>query len=174
MTGPKRGILMLSDVLFEFDMRIKTGENEENDIQLIDGLIHYGDHMALDIPFIDRISGNCGAVDMSLTLVEMGVEAIIEITIAEVQRAFNLSVSSFVYVGEVRKEVQLFHGKAVEMVIRSVVAVPIDTTMHLMFSVDKKSSDSDASHSCSLDVLLHGCTHRRVKLEMACISMKVT
>jgi hypothetical protein len=40
MTGPKRGILMLSDVLFEFDMRIKTGVNEEEDIQLIDGLIH--------------------------------------------------------------------------------------------------------------------------------------
>ncbi|CAN6363455.1 unnamed protein product [Urochloa humidicola] len=42
MTGPKRGIIMLSEVLMEFDKRIKTGEKEEDDLQLIDGLISMG------------------------------------------------------------------------------------------------------------------------------------
>ncbi|XP_072149592.1 uncharacterized protein [Setaria viridis] len=45
MSGPKRGIPMLSDVLTEFDMRIKNGEKEEDDLQLIDGLIHYDERM---------------------------------------------------------------------------------------------------------------------------------
>ncbi|TVU18223.1 hypothetical protein EJB05_34309 [Eragrostis curvula] len=175
MTGPKRGILMLSDVLLEFDMRIKTGENGEDDIQLIDGLIHYDDHMAFDMPFTSRISGNCSAVDMSFAVVEIGLEAIIEVAISEVQSAFHLSLCSFAYVGEVRKEIQLFHGAAAgEMGIRSVVAIPIDTTMHLKFSVGQKGSGRGASHCCSFGTKLHGCTNRQIKLEMACISMKVT
>jgi hypothetical protein len=62
---------MLSDVLFEFDMRIKTGVNEEEDIQLIDGLIHYEDHILYDTPSTIRISGNCGTVDMSLLLLSL-------------------------------------------------------------------------------------------------------
>uniref|UniRef100_A0A0E0K7M0 DUF6598 domain-containing protein n=1 Tax=Oryza punctata TaxID=4537 RepID=A0A0E0K7M0_ORYPU len=39
MTGPKRGIALIPECLFEFHMRIKTGEKEEDDLQLIDGMI---------------------------------------------------------------------------------------------------------------------------------------
>jgi hypothetical protein len=39
MTGPKRGIYMGSAVLIEFDIRIKTGVHEEEDLQLIDGAL---------------------------------------------------------------------------------------------------------------------------------------
>nr|CAB3497998.1 unnamed protein product [Digitaria exilis] len=39
MTGPKRAIEMVSSILVEFDMRIKNGEQEEDDLQLIDGAI---------------------------------------------------------------------------------------------------------------------------------------
>uniref|UniRef100_A0A8R7TK80 DUF6598 domain-containing protein n=1 Tax=Triticum urartu TaxID=4572 RepID=A0A8R7TK80_TRIUA len=41
MNGPKRTILLIFDVLLEFDMRIKNGENEEDDLQLIDGISEF-------------------------------------------------------------------------------------------------------------------------------------
>lgn len=40
MIGPKRGIEMAHPVLIEFDMRIKNGGKEEDDLQLIDGAIN--------------------------------------------------------------------------------------------------------------------------------------
>jgi hypothetical protein len=38
---PKRDISMISSDLIELDMRIKKGEQEEDDLQLIDGAIDY-------------------------------------------------------------------------------------------------------------------------------------
>jgi hypothetical protein len=45
MTGSKRGILMCSAVLIEFDMRIKMGEHEDDDLQLIDGALVCADQV---------------------------------------------------------------------------------------------------------------------------------
>ncbi|KAK3159637.1 hypothetical protein QOZ80_1BG0049190 [Eleusine coracana subsp. coracana] len=176
MTGPKRGIMMLSDLLFEFDMRIKTGEKEENDKEVIDGVVHYSDRMVPFFPITVRIGGNSGgAVDMSLSLVESGVEAIIEVDISEAWNTFNLSLSSIVCVAEVRKEVQIFSGSASEMGIkRSVVAVPWDTTMYLKFKMGQKGSDTDVVRYYSFGAKLHGCSNRLIKLDLACISVKVT
>ncbi|CAO1946240.1 unnamed protein product, partial [Urochloa humidicola] len=68
MNGPRRGIVMLSDVLMKFDMRIKIGEKEEDDIQLIDGITCLDERMSTK-PFTLRFNGRCGsAVDMCLTL----------------------------------------------------------------------------------------------------------
>ncbi|CAN6357932.1 unnamed protein product [Urochloa humidicola] len=174
MTGPKRGIVVLSDVLMEFDMRIKTGEKEEHDLQLIDGVGHLSQRMSTR-PFALRFNGTCGAVDMCLTLVDHGMEVTIEVVISEVQRAFYLSLSSFVSVKEL-KEFQLFHGTVGELVTkRYVVAVPIQTIMHLKFKVGEKGS-GDAEHYCSFefDSEQHGCVHREIKLDMATILVKVT
>ncbi|TVU44705.1 hypothetical protein EJB05_04156, partial [Eragrostis curvula] len=115
MTGPKRGIVMVADLLFEFDMRIKTGEKEEDDIQLIDGVTHYNDRMT-PLPITVRISGKCGgAVDMSFSLVQSAVEAVIEVVILEVKSTFDLCLSSIVYVADLCKAVKLFHGAACDM-----------------------------------------------------------
>ncbi|TVU18222.1 hypothetical protein EJB05_34308 [Eragrostis curvula] len=123
-TGPKRGIVMISNVLFEFDMRIKAGEKEEDDIQLIDGVILCNECMST-CPVSHRISGNCGgAVDMTLAFVELGGEAVIEVIISEVQSAFDLSISSFLSKWEL-EEFHLFHGTVGEVGMkRFVVAVP--------------------------------------------------
>ncbi|KAF0888640.1 hypothetical protein E2562_016098 [Oryza meyeriana var. granulata] len=37
MTGPKRGITMDARVMIEYDMRIKRGENKQDDLVLVDG-----------------------------------------------------------------------------------------------------------------------------------------
>ncbi|TVU34380.1 hypothetical protein EJB05_16212 [Eragrostis curvula] len=173
MTGPKRGIVMISNVLFEFDMRIKTGEKEEDDIQLIDG-VTFSDVCMLTCPVSYRISGSCGgAVDMTLAFVELGVEAVIEVIISEVQSAFDLSISSFLSKWEL-EEFQLFHGTVGEVGMkRFVVAVPWRSTMYLKFKVGQKGSDSDAVHDCPFNAKVHGCTSQQIKLEEACISVKV-
>jgi hypothetical protein len=42
MTRPKRGIELCDTTLIDYDVRIKTGGEEEDDLQLIDGvsLVH--------------------------------------------------------------------------------------------------------------------------------------
>ena len=107
MTGPKRGIALNCDVLFEFDMRIKNGEQEENDLQLIDGITEFYETSMPGKPFTIRINGDAGAVDMSLTNV-YGVEATVEIFISEVENGFDLSICCVVSVLEEHKEFQLF------------------------------------------------------------------
>ncbi|CAN6327880.1 unnamed protein product [Urochloa humidicola] len=117
MTGPKRGILMLSNVLMEFDMKVKTGEKEEHDLQLIDGVGLFSQLISTR-PFTLRYNGTNGAVDMGLTLVEAGMETTIEVIVSEVQRAFHLSLSSVVSFTEELKEFQLFHGTIGELVTK--------------------------------------------------------
>ncbi|XBI22251.1 hypothetical protein VPH35_063286 [Triticum aestivum] len=65
MTGPKRGIELVSPVLIEFDIRIKNGEREEDDEQLIDRAITCNDRRAWK-PVKQCIKGDCGAVDISM------------------------------------------------------------------------------------------------------------
>ena len=52
MTGPKRGITMTSPVLVEYDMRIKKGEQEEYDLQLIDGATDFCEVTTPSHPFM--------------------------------------------------------------------------------------------------------------------------
>nr|TKW21980.1 hypothetical protein SEVIR_4G157400v2 [Setaria viridis] len=154
MTGPKRGIIMLSDVLIEFD------------INMIDGLMHLDPRISTR-PFTIRFNSNCGTVDMRLALVEDRVEAIIEVVVSEVQSVFSLSLSSFITIR--------VNGMVDELgVKRFAVAVPIDTMMHLKFKIGEKGSDGDVLHYCSFSANLHGSPSRQIKLEVASISVKVT
>ena len=67
MSGPKRGIEMTAPVLIEFDMRIKTGEKEEDDLQLIDGAVDFSDmDPPINMAFTERLGGEGGAVDINL------------------------------------------------------------------------------------------------------------
>ncbi|XP_066341128.1 uncharacterized protein [Miscanthus floridulus] len=69
MIGPKRGIDMSSGVLIEFDMKIKKGEQELDDTQLIDGITDFDELTTPSFkPFLSRIDGVGGAVDITLAM----------------------------------------------------------------------------------------------------------
>ena len=174
MTGPKRGIVLNCDVLFEFDMRIKNGEQEENDLQLIDGITEFYETSMPGKPFTIRINGDAGAVDMSLTNV-YGVEATVEIFISEVENGFDLSICCVVSVLEEHKEFQLFGAPIGEScgLRRFVIAVSLDTMMHLKFKVHQHGSNV-VEHCCFFEAKLHGCASHDIKLEVASLSVKVT
>ncbi|KAF2907175.1 hypothetical protein DAI22_12g075600 [Oryza sativa Japonica Group] len=177
MTGPKRGIGMVADVIFEFDMRIKNGEKEEDDLQLIDGIIEIDDNVVTMIgtPRAFRLSGDCGSVDMSMAIFDNAVEATVEVAISELHYGFDLSLSYVLSELEENREFQLFGGTIGEScgLRRFVVAVNLDTLMHLKFKVHKEGSNL-VEHCCSFESNLHGCASQEIKLEEASILVKVT
>ncbi|KAJ1288230.1 hypothetical protein BS78_02G074400, partial [Paspalum vaginatum] len=175
MTGPKRGISMLDPILIEFDMRIKNGDREEDDLQLIDGMITCG--LATPYwPFKSRINGDCGAVDITSARIFCGVEATIEVVISEVQNSFHLSLSSYVSVRELHEEIRLFQGIISEScrLRRYVVAVEMDTWMHLKFKVGQNDLKNDVESHISFEANTHGYVGGHVMLKFASVSVKVT
>uniref|UniRef100_A0A453NE66 DUF6598 domain-containing protein n=1 Tax=Aegilops tauschii subsp. strangulata TaxID=200361 RepID=A0A453NE66_AEGTS len=170
MTGPKRNIELVSPVLIEFDMRIKNGGQEEEDLQLIDGAISCHDRRSWK-PVKHRIKGNCGAVDMSFACVDQAVEATIEVVISEVHSSFSLSLRSFVYVLEDYEEIQLFHGSIDQScgLRRFVLAVSHGDMMILKF----RFGNSNVERRRSFKAELYGCSSRQIKHELANISVKV-
>uniref|UniRef100_K3YC65 DUF6598 domain-containing protein n=1 Tax=Setaria italica TaxID=4555 RepID=K3YC65_SETIT len=153
MTGPKRAISLCASVLFEFDMRIKNGDQEEDDLQLIDGAVGYCELGAPCWPFTNLIKGDYGAVDITLALIYRAVEATIEVVISELQNSFHLSLSSL---------------------RRYVVAVVMDTWMHLKFRVGQNGSRDGVERYISFEANQHGCAGRQVMFEFTSISVKVT
>ncbi|KAL6595479.1 hypothetical protein ACP70R_047819 [Stipagrostis hirtigluma subsp. patula] len=174
MTGPKRGILLCVDVMFEFDMRIKIGEHEDDDLQLVDGIIELREIQMLDIPTTIRINGSSGVVDMPLVKICTGVEATVEVAVLEVHKGFDFSLSGVISVLDVPEEFQLFGGHIDEPcgLRRFVVAVFLDTVMHLKLKVDQKGANV-AKH-CSFLAKLHGSANHQIKFEAASVSVKVT
>ncbi|CAM0873213.1 unnamed protein product [Alopecurus aequalis] len=179
MTGPKRGIAVSCDVLLEFDLRIKNGEDEKDDLQLIDGITEFDGVRMLSIPIEVRIDGNCGAVDMCYALVNSAVGAVVEVVISDVQTGFDLSLSSIislVEVHEVHQEVQLFNGAVSEScgLRRFVIAVKWDSVLLLKFKLGHKVSDSNIERDCYFDAKLNGYAIHQINLELASILVKVT
>lgn len=170
MTGPKRGIEMYSPVFIEFDLRVKNGGQEEDDLQLIDGAIACYDQKPWR-PIKHRINGKCGTVDISLAYVEHAVEATIEVVVSEVHSGFSLSLSSLIYIMENYEEIPLFHGTIDQSrgLRRVVVAVTSGTVMKLKF----RFGSNNVERCCSFKAKLHGCVRRQIKHELASITVKV-
>ncbi|CAN6274833.1 unnamed protein product [Urochloa humidicola] len=111
MAGPKRGIDMMDYALIEYDMRIKSGEQEKDDLQLIDGASIIGP-VGIENPSRVRIAGDCGAIDLTLSRLVSAVEVTVEVFISEVQTSFNLSLGCLT--SGLNKEIQLFDGAIAE------------------------------------------------------------
>jgi hypothetical protein len=185
MTGPTRPIVLYCDVLLEFDVRIRNGDREDDDLQLIDGAsFFHGLHMQCRPRKVRFDGGDCGgAVDMSYASVDAGVEAIVDVVVSEVKTGFDLSLSSILSFEEVqvlgeplRKEFHLFRGAVGEPcgLRRFVVAVGMGTEMHLKFKIGHKGSESDIERTCSFKAQLKGDASHQINLEVASILVKVT
>ncbi|RLN03692.1 hypothetical protein C2845_PM13G00010 [Panicum miliaceum] len=172
MAGPKRGIDMMDYALIEYDMRIKSGEQEKDDLQLIDGASIIGPVGIENRPSRVRIAGDCGAIDLTLSRLGTAVEATVEILISEVQISFNLSLGCLT--SGLNKEIRLFDGAIAESCClnRYVVAVVLDSLIDLKFKLGSLLSSSD-QHCCYFNSKLHGHDTQEIKTDFALISLKI-
>ncbi|KXG38841.1 hypothetical protein SORBI_3001G287000 [Sorghum bicolor] len=172
MTGPKRGIDLSETVLIEYDMRIKTGDREEDDQQLIDGASLKDPLLSYFEPFTCRIHGNNSAVDMTDVYVRCAVDATVEVIVSEVKSSFDLCVSC--YTGGLYEEIRLFDGVIGESHVlrRHVIAVTEYGCLDLKLKVGSGSCFSE-EHCCSFKVMDDGYASRQIKTECASIFVKV-
>uniref|UniRef100_A0A0E0ANI0 DUF6598 domain-containing protein n=1 Tax=Oryza glumipatula TaxID=40148 RepID=A0A0E0ANI0_9ORYZ len=173
MMGPKRGIDLMDFALIEFDMRIKTGEQEKDDLQLIDGATLLWTPGLWNQPYSIEILGDYGAVDITLAHLHNVVEATVEVVISEVQSGFNLLLDCLT--SDLNKEMRLFDGAIVEsrFLKRSVVAVNWKSSIDLKFKVGASPSSFD-QHCVSFKSKTHGHGTQEIKTDFALISVKVT
>ncbi|CAD6252023.1 unnamed protein product [Miscanthus lutarioriparius] len=171
MSGPKRGILHLDATVIEYDMKIKTGKHENEDLQLIDGVSTVDSADTWDChPFTDRIHGDCGAIDVTAACIYYAVEATVEVAILQVQGSFNMRLSCFT--SGIHKEIRLFNGAIGEPcgLKRFVVAVHVNAQIVLKFKLDADS----CLHRCSFKANRHGHDNQEIKTDFALIAVKVT
>ncbi|VAI79409.1 unnamed protein product [Triticum turgidum subsp. durum] len=173
MAGPKRGIDLISSILVEYDMRIKVGEEERDDYQLIDGVTDIDDLGPWNRALKNRIQGDCGAVDLTIARVDDAVMANIEVAVSEVQSSFHLRLRCFI--GGYNEGIRLFNGTVGESrhLKRSVVAVVDGSTLVLKFKAASGPSGS-AERCCSFQADTHGLDTREIKTDFGLISVKVT
>jgi hypothetical protein len=146
---------MMDFTLIEYDIRIKTGEQEKDDLQLIDGASMIGPEVIWNCPFTFHIPGDYGAINPTLSRVEGAVEATVEVVVSEVQSSFNLSLDCFT--SGLNKEIRLFDGAIPEScgLKRSVVVVMKDSSIDLKFKLASLLS-SPNQHCCSFESKTHG------------------
>lgn len=177
MSGPKRGIDMSAGVLIEFDMKIKR-EQELDDTQLIDGIIDFDELTTPAFkPFLSRIDGVGGAVDITLAMFLYAVEATIEVSIAQVyENGFHLLLTSLVSGLVVEKEIQLFDGVVSQPcgLRRFVLALGIHNLMHLKFKFIDNSSTNEVECCASFKAKRHGYDIQQLQRNEASIMVKVT
>ncbi|WVZ82295.1 hypothetical protein U9M48_029573 [Paspalum notatum var. saurae] len=173
MVGPKRGIDIMDQALIEYDMRIKAGEHEKDDLQLIDGASIIGPAVIWNCPLTFQIASDSGAVGLTLSYLQAAVEATVEVFILEARSSFNLSLGCLT--SGLNKEIRLFDGVIAESCFlkRSVVAVLKDSLIVLKFKLGSLLSGSD-QHCCSFKSKTHGHDTQEIKTDFALFSMKVT
>jgi hypothetical protein len=174
MAGPKRGIELVGTILIEYDMRIKAGEHEKEDLQVIDGVSYLDNIDTWDrTPFIFRIYGDCGAIDVGVSRLNFAYEATIEVVISQVQSSFSMRLSCFT--SGLHEEIRLFDGAIGEPggLKRSVVAVASNDQMELKFKV---AADSciPAEYCCCFEAKQHGHATQEINTGFALIAVKVT
>ncbi|KAJ1284891.1 hypothetical protein BS78_03G239800 [Paspalum vaginatum] len=173
MAGPKRGIKLIDTTIIEYDMRIKIGQHEEEDLQLIDGVSIIDEDTWDCSPFTWHINGGCGVIDLAASRLNHAVQATIEVFISQVQGSFRMQLGCFT--SGLREEIRLFDGAIGESrgLKRSVVAVKMKAHMELKLKV-ARDSRFPAEYCCSFKANKHGRVTEEVKTDFALIAVKVT
>ncbi|EEC69021.1 hypothetical protein OsI_37817 [Oryza sativa Indica Group] len=141
MTGPKRGITMNSRVMIEYDLRIKRGENEQDDLVLIDGAATFSE-ITNFIPYIYRIHGDCGmAVDITLAHFILAIEATLQVRIYELKDgcgSLNLTITC--RVSHMTPQIKLFQDPIDKLrdQNRFVVVATLNTLMITEFKLTQQ------------------------------------
>jgi hypothetical protein len=156
-------------------MRIKRGEQEDDDLQLVDGVSSIADLGGLwNIAFTTTIPGDRGEIDFTMSRVHRGVEATVEVSISQVQSSFSLCLRCSI--GGFDEEIRLFDGAiGGSRGLKSfVIALPVGSTMDLKFKMGAESSTGSAEHGCSFEADTHGHATREMKTGFGLISVKAT
>ncbi|PNT73508.1 hypothetical protein BRADI_2g59278v3 [Brachypodium distachyon] len=167
------GITLAPGSSIEFDMRIKTGEEEKDDLQLIDGASEIcGVPLREGCTWTERIHGDYGAIELTAAYLQAAVEATVQVLVSEVHSSFNLCLSCFIR--GLDEELRLFDGSIGEScgLKRFVVAVTQLSWMDLKFKVGAESSGS-TEHWCSFKSYYHGHATREMKTGFGLISVKL-
>ncbi|KAF2909112.1 hypothetical protein DAI22_11g002500 [Oryza sativa Japonica Group] len=116
LSGPKRGIGMETPALLEYDIRIKRGDGEDDDLQLIDRAATISE-TELPLPYAQAytrwIAGDYGAMNISLALLHNAIEATMHIQITEVRGSGGFDMSMACRVGQIPNEIKLFESVAI-------------------------------------------------------------
>ncbi|CAN6329787.1 unnamed protein product [Urochloa humidicola] len=85
LPGPKRGVNMQDRVVFEYDVKIKGGKMEYQDLSLIDEVAFFSEKTCIDEPTTFRINGGRrgGAVDITWARLTRAMEATVQVWIHE-------------------------------------------------------------------------------------------
>lgn len=181
MSGPKRGIRMQAPVLIEFNLKIKTGGEEGDDQQVIDGVAIFGDRVSGHARVnTQRMDGDGGSVDIKFAVLERASEATVQVGISEIEKGSCLSLclagsyTSPSYVSH--GKIQLFDGvitaEASEL-SRTVVAVAQDTKLVVKLKLSQKGGLD--IHRCAIfPVEKHGSRTFIFNLGVATVEVMVT
>uniref|UniRef100_A0ACD5WHG8 Uncharacterized protein n=1 Tax=Avena sativa TaxID=4498 RepID=A0ACD5WHG8_AVESA len=184
MCGPKRGIRMDGYVLLEYDMKIKSGDDERDDLQLIDGVAYFNNRTILNATELkQRIDGYHGAVDITLSLLRGAVEATVQFGISDLEHGSGLSLrltASYISPHFVLREgIRLFDGVVDPETCklnRYVVAVPWKVTLVLKLQIGQigGSGRRAIEKFCLCSPHKHGHENLTFKLGFATVQVKVT
>ncbi|XP_044983830.1 uncharacterized protein LOC123450817 [Hordeum vulgare subsp. vulgare] len=185
LSGPKRGIWWYDKQLVEFDMRIKRGDNEADDPQLIDGAVWFYDGCSPHAKVLtQRIDGDYGSVDISYTLLQTAMEATVQIAASELDRDIGLLVRAYYVSDLLHQGMQLFDGvfpadAAAGVADRYeldkyVVAASRRTKLALQLRIRSLDDDVDAWRYCLSPASKHGTDDFSFALSFATIDVKIS
>ncbi|CAN6277877.1 unnamed protein product [Urochloa humidicola] len=186
MASPKRGIYLQARALIEFDMKIKRGEAQDEDLQLIDGACTFSELTPFHGVYTQRIPGvgddhGAAAVDISVALLRRAVEARIHVTLSGLPED-GLRLSLLCNVSKLPQEIQLFDGfvdKSGVLINGFVVAAVFNGPVVLYFKgnhagrlIRRLVAFPAKAHGCSEQSLslvvhpakAHGCSEQSLSL----------
>ncbi|CAN6243456.1 unnamed protein product [Urochloa humidicola] len=184
MSSPKRGIYLQARALIEFDMKIKRGEAQDEDLQLIDGASTISELTPFHGVYTQRIPGvgddhdaavtTAAAVDISVALLRHAMEARIYVTLSGLpEDGLRLSVGCSVSM--LPEEIQLFDGfvdKPGVLINGFVVAAVFNGPFILYFRV--KQAGRVILRIAGFPAKAHGCSQQSQSLHVADAEVKVT
>ncbi|TVU49195.1 hypothetical protein EJB05_00493, partial [Eragrostis curvula] len=178
MSGPKRGVYLQCPALIEYDMWIKTGQDEKDDRTLIDGAFICSELTYIRGTITNRIEGGFdgASVDISRALFRGAVEATVEVQIVELAErgdaggsGLDLSVSGFV--PPIKEEIKLFRGAVDKPCVlnRFVVAVFSDSFLLVFFKV--AGAPPDQTGKFAFRAVPHGSISSRQNFSFATVEV---